>query len=420
VSRGIGSKRQSAAAAISSRVAAPAFSRIEDIILDALVRPDSPPRSRMSRDRLRPLLAQARRVNRLFLFVVIIPTTLAILYFGLIAHDVYVSESHFVVRSPQRQMTTGIGTLLQGTGLSQASDDVYSVQDFLSSRDALQELEQQFHLKQSFGSGGVDWFSRFGALDGDQSFEALLRYFRKRIVNADLDSTSSIITLTVRAFSAEQAYQINEALLKMSEAFVNGLNERSREDLIRFAAQDVQDAERQAKTAVLAVSNYRNQKSVFDPERQSGLQLEQVGKLQEELIATRNELAGVRAVAKNNPQIPVLQNRAEVLREQIDAETAKVAGSGQSLSSKSAEYEGVVLERAFAAKRLEIALTSLLQARESAMKQQLYLERIDRPNRPDVAIEPKRARNIAATLMLCLIVWGVVSLLVTAVKEHAD
>jgi capsular polysaccharide transport system permease protein len=206
----------------------------------------------------------------------------------------------------------------------------------------------------------------------------------------------------------------------MSEAFVNGLNERSREDLIRFAAQDVQDAERQAKTAVLAVSNYRNQKSVFDPERQSGLQLEQVGKLQEELIATRNELAGVRAVAKNNPQIPVLQNRAEVLREQIDAETAKVAGSGQSLSSKSAEYEGVVLERAFAAKRLEIALTSLLQARESAMKQQLYLERIDRPNRPDVAIEPKRARNIAATLMLCLIVWGVVSLLVTAVKEHAD
>jgi capsular polysaccharide transport system permease protein len=369
---------------------------------------------------VRAALKRLRRVSKLFQGVVIAPTVLATIYFGLIAHDVYVSESHIVVRSPQRQVMGGLGTLLQGTGLSQGSDDVYSVQDFLTSRDALQTLEARFRLKKSFGASSIDRLNRFPALDGDDSFEGLLRYWRDHVITTDLDTSSSILTLTVRAFSAEQAYQINEALLEMSEDFVNKLNERARRDLIQFASVDVDIAEHGAKKAVLGLSDFRNAKSVFDPEKQSGLQLEQVGRLREELIATRKEIADIGSVARDNPQLPVLHNRTRVLEADINAEMAKVAGDRHSLSSKSAEYEEVVLERDFAAKRLEIALGSLEQARENAMKQQLYLERIAQPNKPDIAIEPRRFRSVVATLLLSLIAWGILSLLVTAMKEHAD
>src|SRR5262249_54424058 len=119
-------------------------------------------------------------------------------------------------------------------------------------------------------------------------------------------------------------------------------------------------------------------------------------------------------------QIPVLENRTKVLQADIDAEMAKVAGGQYSLSSKSAGYEGLVLERDFMAKRLEIALASLEQARENAMKQQLYLARIAEPNRPDIAIEPRRLRDVIAAFLLSLVVWGILSLLVTAVKEHSE
>jgi capsular polysaccharide transport system permease protein len=54
------------------------------------------------------------------------------------------------------------------------------------------------------------------------------------------------------------------------------------------------------------------------------------------------------------------------------------------------------------------------------MKQQLYLERVAQPNKPDEALEPKRLRNVLATLMLSLVIWGIVSLMLTAVKEHAE
>ena len=50
-----------------------------------------------------------RRLDPLFLVSVFVPTLLAVAYFGFIASDVYISESRFVVRSPQRQSPTGLG-----------------------------------------------------------------------------------------------------------------------------------------------------------------------------------------------------------------------------------------------------------------------------------------------------------------------
>jgi capsular polysaccharide transport system permease protein len=370
--------------------------------------------------RVKARVGRMTRSHGLFLAVVVFPTCTAVGYFGFIAHDVYVSESHFVVRDQQHQTASGLGSLLQGAGLSEGHDEAYSVQDFLSSRDALTMLDKRFHLARSYGRADIDWPSRFPGLDGDDSFEALLLYYRKHIVVTDFDATASILTLTVRAFTAEDAYRIDAALLEMSEDFVNRLNQRARTDLMTFAVADVGAAEKDAKAAVHAVSSYRNESSVFDPEKQSALQLAQIGRLQEELIDTRNRIADLRSVAANNPQLPVLQSRVRILQDAIDAETAKVAGGRQSLSSKSAEYESIELQRDYADKRLEIALTSLQEARENAMKQQLYVEGIAQPNQPDIAIEPKRIRDIAATFLLCLVIWGVLSLLVTAVKEHAE
>jgi len=81
------------------------------------------------------------RTDKLFLLVVALPTLLATLYFGLFASDVYVSESQFVVRSPDKQSITGLGALLRSTGFSNAGDEVYAAENFVRSRDALKALK---------------------------------------------------------------------------------------------------------------------------------------------------------------------------------------------------------------------------------------------------------------------------------------
>lgn len=358
-------------------------------------------------------------MNRLFLATVVVPTVLAALYFGLFASDVYTSESRFVVRSPERQSTSPLGIFLRGAGFSRAQDDSYTVQDFVLSRDALRLLVDQLRLDTAYSRNEVDLFSRFAGLDMDNSFEALHRFFQK-MVKVQTDSASSITTLSVKAFTAKDAFEANRLLLTQSEALVNRLNERGRQDMIRYAQAEVATAEAKAKVAALAVSAYRNQQGVVDPERQATVQLQQVARLQDELIVTRTQLAQLRAFTPQNPQIPALQNRANTLLSEINSETTKVTGGGKSLANKASEFQRIALEADFANKQLSSTLASLENARNEAQRQQVYLERIVQPSLPDVAQEPRRLRNTLAVAALGLVAWGILSMLIAGVREHQD
>jgi capsular polysaccharide transport system permease protein len=360
--------------------------------------------------------------DRLFFLSVVIPTTLAIVYYGFMASDIYVSESRIVVRSPERQAApsaSGLGSLLQGAGFARASEDSYTVQDFIQSRDALRVLNERVGLRENYASKDVDIVSRFAGLDPDDSFEALHEYYKK-MVKVQTDSASSISTVSVRAFSAKAAQDANRVLLEKSEELVNRLNERGRGDLIRYALAEVQQAEAKAKEASLALSAYRNTESVLDPVSQATTQLQQVAKLQDELIATSVQLAQLRSSAPRNPQIPALVSRAQTLRQEMAKETAKATGGQKSLANKAGEFQRLSLEAEFANKQLGSALASLESARNEAQRQQVYLERIAQPSLSDVAQEPHRVRNILATLALGLVAWGILSMLIAGVKEHRD
>ncbi|HNI66108.1 MAG TPA: hypothetical protein PLK97_10235, partial [Pseudomonadales bacterium] len=87
------------------------------------------------------LPAALQRISPLFLATVVLPTLLALIYYGLLASDVYISESHFVIRSPERQSTSPLGFLLKGAGFARAEDDAHAVQNFMLSRDAVRALD---------------------------------------------------------------------------------------------------------------------------------------------------------------------------------------------------------------------------------------------------------------------------------------
>jgi capsular polysaccharide transport system permease protein len=356
----------------------------------------------------------------LFVLIVLVPTCGAILYYGFIASDVYISESRFLVRSPQRPVQSGlVGQLLQSSGLSRSQDDTYSVRDYILSRDALKELDAKLAVRKAYSSHGADFVNRFPGVGWDTSFEQFFRYYGKH-VGVEYDPGSGISILLVRAFTAEDAYKINALLLEMSERLVNTLNDRSHQDLIRFADSEVKIASDKVKEASLALSNYRSTQSVFEPDRQATLQLQGVAKIQEQLVSTEAELAQLKKLSPSNPQIPALTNRAETLRDAMGAEASKVTSSRGSFSARAPNFERLTLDVAFADKQLGVALAELESARAEALQKQLYLERLVQPNLPDRAMEPRRLRSIFTVFMLSLISWAVASLLIASIREHGD
>ncbi len=257
------------------------------------------------------------------------------LYYGLIASDVYVSESRFVVRSPQKQSQTNlVGALLQGTGFSRAQDDTYPVIDYIESRDALRELNVGNYVADAYSEHG-DVISRFHRWP-DGSFESLWKYYGKRIVDIEFDSTSAIAKLQIRAYTAEDAEKINERLLEMSERLINRMNRRAVSDTVTFAQGEVDVAAAKAKDAAAALAAYRRTYTVFDPDRQSALQLQQVTALQTQMLAAQTQLVQLQSISPKNPQIPVLQTNIANLEKQITAATSGVAGGKNSLADKAA------------------------------------------------------------------------------------
>lgn len=362
-----------------------------------------------------------QRLNKLFLVTVFIPTLIAVIYFGLMASDIYISESRFVVRSQEQQNVSPLGMLLRGTGFARSQDDAYTVQNYILSRDAMQSLDKDFRIKEQYSDPAIDVYRRFpGIYWWDDSYEHFHGYYQK-MVGVQLDSASSIIILSTRAFSADTAWQINRRLLDLAEALVNRLNERGRQDLISYAAREVAAAEERAKATAFSLAGYRNDQGVIDPEKQSSIPLQQVAKLQDELIATKVQILQLQKLASDNPQLPVLQQRARLLDSEMEAEMGRIAGAGDSsLAGKAAEYQRLTLEKEFADKMLASAMSTLEQARNEAQRQQLYLERIALPSKPDAAMEPRRLQTIIAVFAVGMITWGVLTMLIAGIKEHLD
>lgn len=369
----------------------------------------------------RTLLASLRktgaRVDRLFLLVVALPTLLATLYFGFLASDVYLSESQFVVRSPDKPSTNALGTLLKSTGFSNSGDEVYAAHDYVQSRDALQALNKNDAVARAYGDESIFFLDRYNPLGFNSSFEDLYQYYTGK-VGVDYNTTSSVTTLTVRAFGPDEAFNLNRQLLEYAEDIVNKLNDRGRNDLIRLATDEVRSAETAARSAAVALAQFRNRYGIVDPEKQAEAELELVSKLQDELIAARMQLIQLQAIAPENPQVPILQTRIAGLNREIDVQMGRVAGNRSSLSASAVRYQRLELERQFAERRLAAAMSSLQEAQAEARRQQAYVERIVQPNIPDEAQEPRRLRGIFATLVLALLAWGILRLLLAGVREH--
>lgn len=355
----------------------------------------------------------------LFYVLVVIPTLVATIYFGLLASDVYVSESKFVVRSPDKPAATGLGALVGATGLSSASNESFAAKAYVESRDALRSINKDEAFRKAYNGDSIWVGDRFGSFTYDGSFEQLYKYYLKK-VKVETDVTSSISTLTVRAYSAENARAINERILRMAENTINRMNERGRTDTVKYALSEVEDAKAQSRAAGAALAKFRNRYGVIDPEIQATAKLEMISKLQDQLITARTQLRQLRRFAPQNPQIPSVETQIQTLNEEIANQTTTLTGSNKSLAANSAEYQRLFVENEFTDKQLAVALASLQEARNDARRQQVYVQRISEPNLPDSAIEPRRLRSILATLALGLLAWGIAAMLVAGIKEHAQ
>jgi len=381
--------------------------------------------STIDHEALREVVRDSRLQSRLMrhrwlaLFVGV-PTLLAVIYYGLIASPVYVSQSSFVIKTPGQKAapSVSLANLVQATGLSAGQEQTKEVLQYIRSRDALKDLQAQTNIREKFSQRGADFLSRFPSLFRDDSFENLYRFYGSK-VGANLDPESGLAIVEVRAFTPEDAYDINARLLNLSETLVNRLNQRAEGRAIAEAERRVLQAEDRVRSARISLAAFRNQQDLIDPAKQAAGVLEVSNSLEAERAALQAQLDLMLRVAPRNPSIPALRNRIAAVGRAAGVQTGRAVGTPSGIASKLGAYEKLNVEQEFATQMLTAANASLEQARTEAQKQQFYLERVVEPNKPDDALLPHRLKQIliifAASLCLYFVGW----MLVVGILEHS-
>lgn len=362
--------------------------------------------------------ARLLSISPLFLAFVALPTVLSIIYFGFLAEDIYVSESRIIVRSTTKPDVSPIDSVIGSTGISTNSQESDAVTEYVQSRRALQEANANGFVEQAYGNNGIFILDRFGSFGGD-SFEHLYKYFAGKIALQPGES-ARVLHISVEAYDPADAQEINERLLRGAEQLVNDLSDRSRNDAISFAQEQLAEARENARSAALALANFRDQEEVINPELQAQVGLQTIAQLQQQLTATRTQLRQMQAFTPKASQIPFLQTQISQLESEIANQTAEIAGGSRSLSANAARFQELTLASEFAEQQLAIALASLQDAQAEARRQQAYVERISEPSLADYATYPRRIRSILATLVVGLLAWGIVAMLLVGIREHRE
>jgi capsular polysaccharide transport system permease protein len=361
-----------------------------------------------------------------FFLAVVLPIVAATVYYGWFASNQYVAEFRFAVNDTTPTSTSMGSSLMAvlGGGSGSAPLENYMVADYLTSRQAIEELQVRIKVRSLYERADVDWWARFNPSDPMEKF---VTYWQK-MVTSNYDLITGIATAQVRAFTPEDALLIANSLVKLSEELVNRIANRSNIDAVHFAEKEVLRAQDRLKTVRGELTAYRNKVGVIDPTTSVVASNSTVQTaLQGSLATLETQLSSLlgRNLLSTSPAVQSVPNQIKATKDQLAAIEATVAAGagkdragGSALSKIVGDYEQLSLEVGFATAMVTSTMQALEQARAMAASQHLYITPYVRPSLPESSIYPRRFLSVFVVGLLAFAFWVIGLLMVRSIRER--
>lgn len=369
--------------------------------------------------------AKLMRIMTIALFVVMVavPNLVAVVYFGFIASDQYISTAKFTVSSGAIPKMDGLGAV---TGLPPILivQDTQVVTSYIESRAMVEALDRDVGLREAYSLPSIDWWARFRK---DKPIEKFADYW-DRMSSTSIAFPSGIVTLKVRAFNPEDAKRIADAVVRQSENLINDLNERMRRDTVLASERDMQRAAQGLGRARIQMESERNAEGLIDVgetnKALTGIQSE----LQSDLLKAEQEYqTEIRYVSADAPQMRVLKSRITAMKNQLEEMSARLTSQDErgvtaiadkALSGKMTKFAELDLEERIAEKRYAVSVAAVEAARMMSERRMLYLHEIVAPALPEEAKYPMRWLSVGMTLLASFIAWAAAVVAMAFVRNH--
>lgn len=354
----------------------------------------------------------------LFILTVAIPCFLSAIYLFLIASDRYVSEAQFIVRSASGSGYETAQTMVESRGLSKAKDETFVVGKYVESRDALDWLIRNEDLRSVFSRPEADFLNRFPNFFTRDTRESYYKYY-KHMVTSDIDESTGISTISVIAFTPEDAHRLSSALLRSAEDLINRINERAERDAVGYADKDVARAHDRVAEVEQRLKLFRSEAGFVDAQHESAAAMQTITRLSTELAQIRTSLQQQQALTPGSPALASLREKAKSYHDEILRRKLAIAGDNASIASKMDTYDGLMLEKTIAEKALASSENNRLMAQQSATQQHLYLQTVVEPNMADIPTYPRRFLYFLLTFVCASTIFVIIRHMRQFAYEHA-
>ena len=370
-----------------------------------------------------------RAVDRIFVglaialvtLVFVVPNVASVAYHGFVASDRYESETRFTVRTSTPMTKSDQLADLSGLPSAEIVQNSQIVTNFIESPALLAIVVEQGDFVERYSDPDIDYVSR---LQANSTPEERLDYW-KDMVGVTIDPTSGIITVDVRAFSAENAQAIAKIIVAQSEKLINDLNDRIWRD-VNASAKD------QVKSARDELVRIRDQLQA--EQNRSGMltvasSAEELSKLvvgvQSELINQESRYnASLATVSKNAPQMRVLERQIASKKQQLIALQQRVASespdSSRTLADASLTFSELDFERSVAEQQLKASINASEQLQYASQQQMMYLDPFLSPTLPVAAEYPRRALWIGLVFLASLVATTLAIGILSLVRRRFD
>lgn len=345
---------------------------------------------------------------------VLVPTILVFIYYALLARPEYETEMLVTVQGLEQQspdLLTGIGL----PSISESSNDGLIVVDFVESKEIVRRLVDGYGFDLAFGEWSFDPFAR---VSPGAPLEAKTEFWNGQST-ANYDTTSNVITIAVRAYTAEESLRLAEGVLAETESVVNALNSRVQNEAVRVAEEELAERREEYNEARRRVISARaNRATTIEAESQQQIGL--VGAIEGQLATARVERAGAIAQFRpDSPQIRALDERIASLEEQRRRAMAEIRGGpGVSEAQADVSAQTALLDYEFA----QQAYYAAIQARQSAVNtresERRYLVAFVPPRLAEVSNYWSRFANVFAVAVAAALFMAVGMLGYSVVKDH--
>lgn len=362
------------------------------------------------------------RAGRFSFFVcVVVTTVLAVIYLAAVAPKEYVAEARLVVRSAEKNSAISDAlNMLSSLGLSHSvTQDAYVVVNYIKSRTIIEDVGGNSLLESIYARSNIGWFER---LSDKASREDLWKYWQTK-VSAVLDTSSSVITVNVRAFLPEDARRLAQLIAERSEMLVNEISERSRKDALMRAESELRNAEQRLSDAQTALNRFRNANNMIDPTSSAEAVGKLIANLTDAKIKVETELGTLRKVTSlDSPMQRILAGRLDNMNKQLADLQSQLTSETQksTVANKIADYETLQLEVRYAEKLYAFVQAAYERARVDQERQQVYVVTIVKPTLPEDATYPRPFMNGLLVFIVCFVLWSAGALFVAASRDHAN